>query len=497
MLTKSDFQKAIADSITNYPDIAALYQAGDPRIIQNLDAMAAMLAMFSSQLETAMAEPFEKVRDGTVLADAALRGVIRKASPGRVRLSVKNNNTTAFTVDTGRTVIDSTGLPYIIETTAVIAAGATGTVDAIQLKREIVNHTVSGSVPFYPIEIPAATDDSHLSGISVSDSSGEYVYRERYTNTWPGERVFHVEADDRQSIYVRFGQTDIVGVQPANGKVIKLTISRTMGEISPTAGSPFSFEYLNSPKELLVNMTMNTLLEKGQNPPSMTTLRDLVKYPSVYNHNAVFLGEFDFVVRRAYSNTQFLSVWNEVIEEIIRGADVDNINTIFVACVSADGTESFLEEPDPESPVTPTFISEVNLTVTQKGIRSVILAADDSYRVKFMTPVRSKIPMTITATISAAYVASDVRSKIIETILAEYGETQPGSRRGTVKPLYKRVYSLLKEKIPALSDANADITVSITEYAGEYRPELWRFVSADSLTVTVTAVNVLPPAWGN
>ncbi|MBY0475373.1 MAG: hypothetical protein K2Q13_10000 [Nitrosomonas sp.] len=497
MLTKSDFQKAIADSITNYPDIAALYQAGDPRIIQNLDAMAAMLAMFSSQLETAMAEPFEKVRDGTVLADAALRGVIRKASPGRVRVSVKNNNTTAFTVDTGRTIIDSAGLPYIIETTAVVAAGGTGTFDAIQLKKEIITHTVSGSAPFYPIEIPAPSDDSHLSGISVSDSGGEYVYRERYTNTWPDERVFHVEADDRQSIYVRFGQTDIVGIQPADGKVITVTISRTAGEISPASGSPFSFEYLNSPTESLVDLTMSALLDKGQNPPSMTTLRDLVKYPSVYNHNAVFLGEFDFVVRRAYSNTQFLSVWNEVIEETIRGASVDNINTLFVACVSADGTETVLVETDPETPVAPSFINELDLTATQKGVRSVILAADDSYRVRFMTPVRSEIPMTITATISAAYVASDVRSKIIETIIAEYGESQPGSRRGTVKPLYKRVYALLKEKIPALSDANADIKVSIAEYAGEYRPELWSFVSPASLTVTVTAVNVLPPAWGN
>lgn len=105
--------------------------------------------------------------------------------------------------------------------------------------------------------------------------------------------------------------------------------------------------------------------------------------------------------------------------------------------------------------------------------------------------------MAITASISAAYVASDVQSKIIEAILAEYGESQPGSRRGTVKPLYKRVYALLKEKIPALSDANADIKVAITEYEGEYRPELWSFVSPASLMVTVTTVNVLPPAWGN
>src|SRR5688500_16927500 len=168
----------------------------------------------------------------------------------------------------------------------------------------------------------ASVDDSFLSGISVSDSEGEYEYRERYVNTWPDERIFHVEVDDRQRIYVRFGQDDIVGVQPIDGHVITLTISRTAGEISPAAGSPFSFEYLQSPQESVVELSMDALIDKGRNPPDMTTLRDLVKYPSVYNHNAVFLGEFDFVVRREYSNTQFLSIWNEAIEEAARGPNI-------------------------------------------------------------------------------------------------------------------------------------------------------------------------------
>lgn len=496
MLVKKDFQQAIVDSIAAYPAIAPLYQAGDPRILQSLDAMATMLAMFSSQIETAMAEPFEKVRDATVLADAAMRGVIRKASPGRVRITVNNGNNTAFTVDTGRTVIDSAGLSYIIETSAVIAANSTGTFDAVQVKRETVNHTVSGSTPFYAIEIPESIDDTYLSGISVSDSDGEYEYRERYVNTWPDERVFHVEADDRQVIYVRFGQEGIVGVQPPDGHVIMLTISRTAGEISPTSGSPFSFEYLQSPNESAVELSLSSLLEGGINPPDMTAMRDLVKYPSVYNHNAVFLDEFDFVVRREYSNTKFLSVWNEAIEEVARGANVDHINTLFVACLSADGTEDVLTEPDPNTPVTPNIIAEIDLTTTQKGIRSTILKADNSYRVKFITPVRSEIVMTISANISTAYVASDVQSQIIETILAEYGEEQPGSKRSANKPLYKRVYALLKEKITALSDANADVRVTIAEAVGTYRPELWRYVSAASLTVTVTSENVLPPSWG-
>lgn len=497
MLTKADFQKAIRDSIANYPDVAQLYQAGDPRILQNLEAMATMLSMFSAQLETAMTEPFEKVRDATVLADAAMRGIVRKANPARVRVKAINKGTSAFVVESGRNIIDSSGFIYRIETSASVPANGEATFEATQVKIETLTHTVSGSTAFYAIEIPEAADESYLSGIAVSDSSGEYEYRERYVNTWPDERVFHVEADDRQRVYVRFGQQDIVGVQPLDGLLITLSISRTNGEVSPAASSPFSFEYLQSPHESNVELLMDALLEKGSNPPNMTTLRDLVKYPSVYNHSAVFLGEFDFVVRRAYSNTQFLSVWNEAVEEIARGPNSDNINTLFVACLSADGLEDILSEPDPQNPVAPIFIEEANLTVTQKGIRDVILRADDSYRVKFMTPVRSEIAVTITVKVSAAYVASDVQAQIIEVILAEYGENQPGNKRIASKPLYKRVYSLLKEKIAALSDANADMQVTIAEPVGNYRPELWRYVSANSLVVTVTTENVLPPSWGS
>jgi len=496
MLIKADFSKAIADSIVKYPAIGPLYQAGDPRILQGLDAMATMLAMMSAQMEAAQAEPFEKVRDATVLADSAMRGIIRKAAPGRVRVRVSNSNNSSFTVETGRVIFDSVGNPYIVETAAVIAAGNSGTFYAIQVKHDVITHTVTGSVPFYAIEITDPGDGSYLSGIAVSDSGGEYEYRERYVNTWPDERVFHVEVDDKQRVYVRFGQTDIVSVQPLDGQVITLTISRTDGEIAPASGSPFSFEYLQSPLESGIDLTMDALVFKGQNPPDMATLRDLIKYPSVYDHNAVYLGEFDFVVRRAYPDVKFLSVWNESIEEMVRGADVDNINTLFVAVLSADDSETVLTEPDPNNPVSPIVIPESEYTATHVGIKNTINAADDSYRVRFLTPVRSLIEVTVSATVSTSYVASDVRSKIIDVLLAEYGEGAAASSRGSNKLLYRLIYALLKERVPALSDGNADIRLTVADPVGELRPELWRCVSTDSLTVTVTPVNITLPSWG-
>ena len=525
MLTKSDFQKSIADAITGYPAIAPLYQSGDPRITQHLDAIATMLAMFSAQLEVAMTEPFEKTRDATVLADAAMRGIIPKASPARVRILARNKGTSSFLAETGRTILDSAGFPYRIETSATIHPGESATFEASQLQTTRVLHTVESSEPFYSIEIPLADGDTFLCGIGVSDMDGDFVYAERYANIAIGERVFHVEADDRQRVYVRFGFDGFVGVQPVDGTTITLDIAYSAGKINPEYGSPFSFEYIASPADSSIDLSMDYLMVAGVNPHSMSVLRDLARYPSVYDHNAVYLGEFDFLVRNKFPTLQFLSVWNESAEERARGPNIDSINTLFVACLSAAGGEAVLLEDNSvelrldgswnvgeqyyrtythsydfnhlgDIPIVFGKINESLLTGTQVAIRNAIKAADDSYRVLFITPVHSKIAMTVAARVSTSYVASDVQEKIIEALLAEFGKAAAASRRGRSRPLYQRVYALLRLKIAALAGTGADLTVDIENVESlSIRPELWRYVDRSSLSVTVTTANIVTSGW--
>ncbi len=497
MYTKADFQKRIADTIGNYQSIAPLYQAGDPRTLQHLDAIATMLAMLSAQVETAQAEPYDKVRDSTVLADAAMRGIVRSGTPARVRVLAINGGTEDFQVESARTLLDSSGLLYRVETAVVVPAGGEATFEATQLRAVKTTHTVSGSEPFYAVPIPAADDDGYLCSIAVSDAQGEYVYRNRYVNTEAGERVFHVEADDRQQVYVRFGFNGVVGVQPEDGAEITLTTFYTNGAVNPAFGSPFSFEYIGSPLEAVVELKMDALLQPGQNPMPMSVLRDFARYPSVYDDNAVFLGEFGFLVRKKFPNLQFLSIWNETEEEQARGPSLDNINALFVACLSEDGGEAVLDEADPAMPVAPVKIAEDDLTDTQRSIRAAILAADNSYRVYFFTPVRSRIAMSVAARVSTSYVASDVRQKIIEAALTEYGQAAAASRRGRNRPLYKRVYELLRQKVAALASGDSDLTVNIVEPPSlAARPEMWRYVSADSLAVSVETANIVTPTWG-
>lgn len=498
MLTKSDFERAIELTISDYPTIAPLYEAKDPRIMQNLEAMASMLAMFSAQIETAQTEQYNKTRDGTILADAAMRGIVRKGSAARVRIKAYNDSKESVRIVSGRTIIDSAGNYWRTETPAVVEPGGSATFEATQQRFKTINHTVKNSIPFYAIEIPVAEDGSHLCSIAVSDAEGAYDYRDRYTNTFAEERIFHIEADDRQRVFVRFGCRNVVGYQPDEGRQITLTVSYTAGDVKPEYESPFSFEYTQSPNENAVSLEMESLVKPGEDPISMTMLHDMAKYPGIYRRDAVFLGEFGFLVRSHFPTMQFLSVWNETLEEKARGGSVDSVNAIFVACLSQGGGEKVLEETAEGPAVAPEEIQTGALTSVQREIERVILRADDSYRVRFFTPVISKIGIVINARVSATYRVDDVEKKIREAILTEYGKTSAGARRGMLQPLYRDIYDLLKRKVSALTDGEADLQVGIAEdpNSPRIRPERWRFVDESSLKVTVSVSNVVVHSWG-
>lgn len=496
MLTKQDFIDAIDAEIDSYPTIAPLYRAGDPRIRQHIEASATMFAMLSSQIEVAQTEQFEKSRDGTILADAAMRGIVPKGKAARVLIKATNSGSSDFFIESGRNIIDSNGLYWRVETAVTVPAGGSADFEAVQKRFETVTHVVSGSEPFYAIQVPISEDGGYLCSLGLSDVDGDYEYRQRYTNTLPDERVYHVEADDRQNIFIRLGYRGVVATQPSDGHTFTITVGYTNGDVKTEYESPFSFEYLQSAEEGDIELKLKSLIEAGQNPISMDVLRYLAKYPSVYRDEAVFLGEFGFLVRKNFPTLQFLSVWNEAIEEQARGANISNVNALFVACLSEDGSEKVIEQ-DSDAVIEPEEIPSENLTGVQQAISEVIRRADDSYRVRFFTPVIKKLGVTVKARVSTSYRTSDVREKIKEVILAQYGKSSASSRRGRQQPLYREIYELCRARIPALTDGNADLQVVIDGYDEEAaRPELWRFVDDSSLSVSVATANIVTQSWG-
>lgn len=464
MKTKADFQQLIADSVSAYPAIASLYQARDPRLLAGLDACAAMLAMLSAEQDVAAMEPFTKARDMTVLADAAVKGVLPFGKSMEVLILIENSSSQSIPVSAGRVIIDAQGRTYVVTVGATVPPMATAVVRAVQRTKRTITHTVTVGRPFYEVEIPAPAI-GYVAAVSVSGAGGsQYTYTPDFVNVPVGSRIYHIKSDEFRRLYVQFGATDVAGYQPAAGEVITITVTDTEGEIDLAAGSQFSFEYAGSVYESGLKMSMTEVLAPGAAPMDISTMREVCSYPSTYDENAVYLGNFDFLVRRQISPLTFLSIWNEQREEEVRPAGIDNINRLFVAARKTGVADAVL----------------------QAQIAAVIMRADDSYRITTVETVDVEVPLSVAMQIPSVYDAEAVRQQARSLILREYGEASAWSKRGEAKLLHKDIYDLLTSNIQALQDRYSDMQIVVPPDS-DVLPEQFRRITEASLTVTAEA----------
>lgn len=478
MYLKSDFAQALANAVAAQPAVAPYFQAGDPTLIAQIDAMATMLAMMSQQVDVAETEPFLKARDGTVLADASLKGVLPLGKPARVQLTVANPGTNPVTIGVGRAVLDSQGTAYVVDTTAVAPAGGSVTITAQQLSTRTFTNTVSASVPFYEIQVPPSADGLYLCGIDVTDADGDYTYTPEFCNVAIGQRVFHVETDEYRNVFLRFGAEDataglVIGHQPVNGDILTVTIRECSGAVNLATGSGFSLQYVGDSDEALLTMTLASVIAPGSAPPDTDTLRMLSRYPALVDSNAVFLGDFDFLLRRQLGPVTFISVWNEQVEEAVRGPSLANINKLFVAYVIPGQTDG----------------------VSQDQISRIIARADDSYGIVFVGARYVEQPITVTASVAAVHDTGAVSAQIITTLLANYGAGSVAASRGLAKVLrLQQVNADLKAAVPALQDQISDFSVVLGASSAPL-PEDFRYLSAASITVNVTRITDATGLW--
>lgn len=466
MYTKEDFLQVIRQTSMKYEQTAQLYQAGDPRVYQIQESMAQMLAMLSQQIEVAMQEPFVKSRDATVLADAALKGLIFTSQPAVVQLNVNNQGKSSVTLNAGRTLLDSIGRYYRILEPVTIASGQSQLLKAQQIQVEIQTHIVAQSEPFYALEVELPDDGSSVSFLEVKVNNVLFTPSYKFNGIGKDEKVFHIDSDEFKRILVRFGENDVVGYQPAEGDVITIEKSLSFGNIQPELNSPFTLEYIQQAGENDLKFEMESLHKAGRDPVNIATLREMVRYPSIYDKNAVFLGEFEMLLRQKFHYCNFISVWNEREEEAVRGANVDNVNTLFIAF------ELYANSP-------------FDRTDVQQQMIEAIHAADDSYKVKFVTPVVAKVQCQIQGIISRIYDLAQTKAQIIELLLSHYGKENIHASLGKHTVKHKNIADLLSKNIQAISDQRGDFKVSVT-VEGDNRPELFRFMDESSIQVDLT-----------
>lgn len=476
MYTKQDFSEAIKQAFLKRELTAALFHAGDPRLMQVLESSATMFSMLSQQIEVAMQEPFVKARDATVLADAALKGLLFTAKPSTVIIRATNNSERDIHIASGRNVIDASGRYYQIVEPKIILARTTAELTACQLQVEIQSHTVEEGYPFYSIEVEQPKDGSYISSLQVKVNGELFTPSYKFNGVAANDKVFHVESDEFKRLSVKFGAYSVIGTQPVGGDMITIEKGLTFGDIQPALDSPFSLQYIQSADEYDLKLEMQAISVAGTAPYDMATLRELVRYPSVYDENAVFLGEFDLLLRKHFKQLAFLNVWNEALEEQVRGANANNVNTLFISFAL------------PEH-------STTDKTAIQNQMKRVIAEADDSYKVRFVEPVIEKIRCSITSTIARIYDSGQVTAQIKDVLLAEYGKNAYSTKQGKVVVKHKEISDLLKQKIPALADQRGDFHVSVQSFTNT-RPEAFHYMDAQSISVNLNYANYESNVWG-
>ncbi len=475
-LTRDDFLKAIAAEVSNQPTVAQLYQAGDPRVIAHMNAMATMFSMMSQQIDVQSMEPFTKARDTTVLADATMKGILPFARPARVTLAVTNGADSALSIGIGRRLIGPQSRVYVTETAAILAPGESGTVTAKQLTTRTFAHTVASSAPFYSVQVPPSTDaDLFISGVRVSIAGVQHPYTPEFANLGPGEPGFTLETDEYRNLFAKFGWQDTFGVQPTNGTVIDFTIEETGGLSSLAANAAFTFETNLDSADQLTKIVLGAVSFPGANPVDVAALRELAQYPSTYDASAVYLGNFEFLVRRNITPLRFLSVWNEKIEETVRPAAFKNINRLFIAALMDDATPEWL----------------------QAEITRIVMAADDSYILEFIAPVEVQVPVTVNAQVSVVYDTDDIKAKIKAALIGLYGRDSAAVSRGMLVLNNKRMYDELRAQVPALQDAGSDFQLAVQPLEGGVKPEHYRYLSDASITVNVTQSTYNDGLWSH
>lgn len=488
MLTKQDFIDRIAQDINKYPSIAPLWHVKDPRITQQIEAIATMLAMMSAEIEVATAEVFEKTRDAIVLADMANKGIYRTSKPAFLTIASKDGSTLP---EQGVVLIDDGGMEFVVN-------GSGSVVQKTIIARDI---TVERSVPYMEVEFPVHVDGKGAAcEIQVTLNGNPLVMFSEYMNMARGDYGFIVRSDERERMYVKFGEEGRIGVQPKQGDVIRLVVHYAHGKIEVEPGAELAYKQPKTPQQQRDRFSVSAITKNGQDILPIESLREFSRYPALYDDNAVYLGEFALMLQRKLMGATHISVWNEAAQEQFTGQpDIKNVNTLFVA-FDTEGVPLDVA-PEGDLPATATEEDDQRRQVAEyAAVRAeainLIHRADNSYKVRFFKPARYMVKFDIEASLPSAYDKAGVADRIRDAVKGTLRVRDANSykARGVIRPpQIERVRQAIFAAVPELREPTASLAVRITLPKNWERP--WYTAHTDDASIKVKVDRSAEATW--
>lgn len=470
MLTQSDVKKRLLINLQDTPEIALRYQNGDPLVVAMLQAHAGMIADQSADLDVAKIEPFIKSNVRTILADATNKGILPIATPCQHYLEVENKGTTFVTISAGRYFDDLQGRTWHLMQTANVGPGQKVQVQAEQSQVRTIKYQAIYTETFHQVVLDIQ-EDLHLSGIRIYDDQGNsYTYRSRWLNSPAGEYAYNLKTDTMRQITAEFGDDMRCGRTVLANTVLSFELTESDGAIDNSVLREASLQEISAAAEAKVQLKFVTggLIRSGTDPLSIEQLRLLSSYPT-HDQNAVFLSDFDYVVRKAFmARCHYLTVWNEAVHDKYYRASYDDINHLQLA-------------------FSPKNLGEREQLATD--IKNYIGEIDSLYRGRVHQhniEVRH-FKLEVSAKLAPVHNADTVKEQIITLLLARYGRESMASSYFLADGFNtQEIANALKTNITAFQDHISDFTiVSEDLLKNPIKPHQWAFMDKSSIVVNI------------
>ena len=481
MLTLNDVKKRLLINLQDTPEIALRYQNGDPLAVGTLQAMAGMIADQSVDIDLANIEPFTKSNVRTILADATNKGILPLATPCRHNIDVQNKGTDSVSISAGRYIEDAQGRTWRLLQTANAAPGETAVVQVEHSEIRTIQYQAVFTEAFLQVELNIQ-EDMHLSGILVKDDLGNaYSYKPRWMNTAPGEYAYNLKTDSMRKMIAEFGDSERCGVTVQANTVISFELIETDGKIDTSKLREASLQEVSSARETKVQIkfTSGGLVRAGTDPLSIEQLRLLSSYP-VHDESAVFLGEFDYNVRKVFmSRCNYLTVWNEATQDMYYTATLDDMNHLQAAFVAKDPSDTEQLKTDIVK-----YIGQIDsLYKDRVHIRQVSTRA---------------FKLQVNASLASVHNDEMVKEQIYTLLLERYGKETLASSYFLADGFnVQKISDAFKENIIAFQDNISDFTLVTDDLsANRIKPHQWVYMTRESITINIKrTANVGANLW--
>lgn len=362
------------------------------------------LATFSSWLLRSLLFAIERVKQEFFASTALNRASIlahiedkdylpRRATPSTGTIAITNNGANTVTLPVDQAFVSGAQVSYLTDGALEIAAGATETVTVRQAVKHSVVSTVEVEQAFHEV-LFTSENSSKVTSIAVKVDEGagpvSWTKYRLLQNAFDDTLAFDEFYSHNDQLGVRFGNGSY-GKMPEAGAEIEITTELTEGATFLISGQPlFAMgEVLDDIGES-ANLTVlsQTELTGGQSPEGTEELKKNLHYWPIYNEKLVWKDDYEYFLKRTFPGITWLNVWGEQEQEAQSGADVDNINKIFV---SAYGPEL------------PTLSTDAIDSLEEVGLMQ--------RRYQWTAPVFSTFSLAVTGKVH--------RSKVIATVIAD------------------------------------------------------------------------------